>query len=116
MSKPKSDILATPWYIRFSNSLTASFLFLATSIWIIYSNTLNVPFLFDDESSILKNTSLRHLSSLWNILHPKDTAGVGGRPLLNLSYAINYALGGTDVIGYHAVSYTHLTLPTNREV
>jgi len=101
MSKPKSDILATPWYIRFSNSLTASFLFLATSIWIIYSNTLNVPFLFDDESSILKNTSLRHLSSLWNILHPKDTAGLGGRPLLNLSYAINYALGGTDVIGYH---------------
>jgi len=101
MSKPKSPLLATPWYIRFSDSLTVSLLFLTTGIWLIYSNSLDVPFLFDDESSILKNASLRDLNSLWNVLHPKDTAGVGGRPLLNLTYAINYALGGTQVSGYH---------------
>ena len=103
MSQLKSHPASLPWYVRLSDSLYVSLLVLTSGIWLIYSNTFRVPFLFDDESSIVKNTSLRHLGSIWRILHPTENAGVGGRPLLNLSYAINYALGGTQVVGYHIV-------------
>ena len=34
-----------------------------------------------------------------------------------VKYAVEYLLGkGVETIGLYAVSYTHLTLPTNREV
>jgi Flp pilus assembly protein TadD len=35
------------------------------------------------------------------VLKPPDEAGVGGRPLLNFSYAVNYAAGGANLQGYH---------------
>jgi protein O-mannosyl-transferase len=66
-----------------------------------YHNTFSVPFLFDDESSIRSNQSIRHLgSALW----PPGDATVGGRPILNLSLAINYAVSGTAVWSYHVVN------------
>ena len=35
---------------------------------------------------------------------PGNGETVTGRPLLNLSFAINYALGGTEVWGYHVAN------------
>ena len=35
---------------------------------------------------------------------PRNGETVGGRPLLNLSLALNYALGGLEVWGYHATN------------
>ncbi|MGH7997460.1 MAG: hypothetical protein ACREFX_14025, partial [Opitutaceae bacterium] len=70
----------------------------------VYSNTLAVPFLLDDPPSIVSNRSIRVLGHLWRVLSPPATAGVGGRPVLNLSFALCYALGGTGVTVYHAVN------------
>lgn len=68
----------------------------------VYANTLDVPFLFDDQAAIVRNQSIRQLWPLTNVLQPPlDAAGATGRPLVNLSLAINYALGGLDVRGYH---------------
>jgi Flp pilus assembly protein TadD/uncharacterized membrane protein YhaH (DUF805 family) len=69
-----------------------------------YSGTFSVPMLFDDTLSIENNTSIRGLWPVWRALHPPADAGVGGRPLLNLSFALNHALGGLDVAGYHAAN------------
>ena len=66
-----------------------------------YSNTLRVPFLFDDLSSILRNSTIRDLGSLNALSAPLDATGATGRPLVNLSLAFNYAIGRTDVRGYH---------------
>ncbi|HWZ94722.1 MAG TPA: tetratricopeptide repeat protein [Opitutaceae bacterium] len=63
-----------------------------------YSNSLSGPFIFDDRSAITDNPSIRHFGSAW--LPPAD-APTYGRPLLNLTFALNYALGGMDVRGYH---------------
>ncbi|MBI4598223.1 MAG: tetratricopeptide repeat protein [Candidatus Omnitrophica bacterium] len=62
-----------------------------------YANSCSVPFLFDDFSSIVHNPHLAHPWSpaLWL---------TGGRPMTALSFAINYALGGFQVWGYHAVN------------
>ena len=69
-----------------------------------YSNSFSVPFVLDDTVSILENPSIRQLSPLGAVLAPPEEAGVGGRPLVNLSFALNYAMGGTTVTGYHVVN------------
>jgi tetratricopeptide (TPR) repeat protein len=69
-----------------------------------YHNSFSVPFVFDDQQSILENPTIRDLRDIGRVL-VADTgngAAVRGRPLVNLSLAVNYALGGMDVRGYHA--------------
>ena len=70
----------------------------------VYANSLTAPFIFDDQQSILENTTIRDLGQIGRVL-AADTgngAGARARPLVNLSLAVNYALGGLDVRGYHA--------------
>lgn len=76
---------------------------LALAGCLTYVNSLAGSFLFDDDLAIIGNGSL----SPWNIrriLHPPREAPVSGRPLVNLSLAVNRALGGLDVRGYHIVN------------
>ncbi len=76
---------------------------LVGAILAAYHNSFSGPFVFDDSPAILGNPTIRHLSDLGAVLSPPRESGqtVGGRPMVNLSLAINYALGGTDVRGYH---------------
>ncbi len=69
-----------------------------------YANSFSVPFLLDDTVSLVENPSLRHLWPLSDVLSPPEDTGVGGRPLANLSFALNYAAGGIAVRGYHLVN------------
>ncbi len=78
---------------------------LVATVCAIYANILSVPFLFDDGPAILRNPTIRSLWPLCETLSPPlSGAGVTGRPLVNLSLAVNYALGGLDVRGYHAMN------------
>ncbi len=70
-----------------------------------YHNSFSVPFLFDDVASIVENPTIRHLWPIGLVLAPQGTGiTVAGRPIVNLSLAINYALGGLDTGGYHALN------------
>ena len=69
-----------------------------------YANSYKGAFLFDDFRAITYNESIRKLWPLINVLSPPFNSPVGGRPLLNLTFAINYALGGLRPWGYHAVN------------
>src|SRR5665213_907995 len=70
-----------------------------------YGRSFHVPFVYDDEGSIVNNPSLRSLSSLWSVLKPLPGGmPVSGRPILNLSFALNYALSGLNVWSYHALN------------
>jgi tetratricopeptide (TPR) repeat protein len=66
-----------------------------------YGRTFSVPFLYDDSTSIALNTSLQHIATA---LIPPVDATVGGRPLLNLSLALDHAVSGLDVWSYHATN------------
>ena len=77
---------------------------LAAGTAAIYSRTFSVPLLLDDITPITDNPSIRRLWPLWQVFSPPADCGTGGRPLINLSYALNYAAGGTAVAGYHAVN------------
>lgn len=69
-----------------------------------YANTFGVPFVFDDIPAVVENTSIRDLSALGTVLSPQEQGGltVSGRPLVNLSLAVNHALTGQQVWSYHA--------------
>ena len=79
---------------------------LVLAVLTAYANTLGVPFLYDDVEAIAGNPSLRTLWPLTGVLAPDLPGGVtvSGRPLLNLSFALNYAVSGPAVWSYHALN------------
>jgi tetratricopeptide (TPR) repeat protein len=83
-------------------SVAIAFFYLLVAL-AIYANSFRVPFLLDDTSSIVENSTIRDLTNLGELLLAKPRGGLttDGRPLLNLSFAINYAVSGIDVWSYH---------------
>ena len=70
-----------------------------------YANSLSAPFVFDDFLAITQNPTIRNLSRLGDVLSsPLFATGATGRPVVSLSLAINYALGGYNVTGYHVAN------------
>lgn len=73
---------------------------------ITYANSLYGPFIYDDLEAIEQNHTIRQLWPPLQALSPPKQLPVSGRPIINLSLAINYQFGGLDVIGYHVVNIT----------
>jgi tetratricopeptide (TPR) repeat protein len=84
--------------------------FLPTSLIIIgvlaYSNSFSGPFIFDDIPNIVENPNIRQLWPLTVSMSAPAQSGLSGRPILSLSFALNYALGEYRVWGYHLVNLT----------
>ncbi len=88
---------------RASRRLVGALLLLAALA--AYANSFGGPFIFDDKPAILDNPTIRQLWPLSTVLSPPPIgSSVTGRPLVNLSLALNYAAGGQAVWGYHAVN------------
>jgi tetratricopeptide (TPR) repeat protein len=67
-----------------------------------YHGSLAVPFFFDDLAAITNNPTIRNLRRIGEVLSPPaEGGGTMGRPVINLSLALNYAIGGTNPRGYH---------------
>jgi protein O-mannosyl-transferase len=61
-----------------------------------YLNALQNPFAYDDTREVVANASLADLANLGAIVRHNAT-----RPIVNLSYAIDYAFWGLNPVGYH---------------
>ncbi len=70
------------------------------SVGIAYSNTYTASFHFDDQHTIVENPRIKHIENIPSFFW-KNEGPVGSRPLLLVTLAINYALGGLNVVGYH---------------
>jgi len=69
---------------------------------ISYFNSFSGPFVFDDKPAVLGNPSIREWGTA---LRPPNTgSSVTGRPVVNLSFAVNYAISGEEVWSYHALN------------
>jgi tetratricopeptide (TPR) repeat protein len=79
---------------------------IAAAAFVAYHRTFSVPLLLDDHHNIAGNPTIRRLWPPPGPLSPPagDGITVGGRPLLNLSFALDYAVSGTEVWSYHAVN------------
>lgn len=83
---------------------------LGGAVWAVYGYALHAPLIFDDEASILDNPSI---TRVWPLVGDDERGGplnaptdlpTAGRPLVNLSLAINYYFGRLDPAGYRAVN------------
>jgi Tfp pilus assembly protein PilF len=67
-----------------------------------YADCYRGVLVLDDPGTLAENTTIRHLST--GLFPPAAGLPVSGRPLANLSFALNYLIGGTNLGGYHALS------------
>jgi len=72
----------------------------------VYSNNFRHDFLLDDGHSIERNIAIRNLASIPSYFTDPATftvlrANIDYRPILLVTYAINYALGGYDTWWWH---------------
>jgi tetratricopeptide (TPR) repeat protein len=79
---------------------------LCTAVGLAYVSGLGAPFIMDDNPSIPANRSIRSLWPLWPVLLYEHGEGRthDGRPLLNLSLAVNRAVTGASPAGFRVVN------------
>ena len=73
-------------------------------IGLAYWNCLLTPFLFDDTGAVVNNATIRNLWSPEIFNPPADGSTTTGRPLVNVTFAINYAVSGDRVWSYHMLN------------
>ncbi|MEW6676012.1 MAG: hypothetical protein AB1348_08450 [Nitrospirota bacterium] len=64
---------------------------------VIYSNSFDASFHFDDTPSIVENYAIHRFDL-------KEIFSTSTRPILDLTFALNYYFGKLDVFGYHLVN------------
>src|SRR3989337_3540589 len=91
----------------FSHNITI-FLILAGLSSLVYFNSLDNAFYYDDMNHIVKNTHIRSLNNIPLFFIDMDTFTASSskhyRPLVLVTHAINYAIGGLNPAGYHVVN------------
>lgn len=99
-SRPSATTAASP------PRAAAAALAVLAAIWLAYASGLGAPFIMDDASSITANRSIRSLWPLWPVICYEHGEGRthDGRPLLNLSLAVNRAVTGTSATGFRVVN------------
>lgn len=85
----------TPW---------AAAIALAAAAIAVYTTSFQGAFVFDDFPAIVDNATIRSFSPWWAPLVPPSEGSTVARPVVNLSFALNYAWGGLDPWGYHAIN------------
>ena len=96
-------VSAVPSLSRHTTWLTAAFI--TAAILAAFASGLRTPFQYDDLSTVVENVTIRDLSALKAVLTPvADVSPTAGRPVLNVSFAIDYALWGLNVVGYHSTN------------
>jgi tetratricopeptide (TPR) repeat protein len=79
-------------------------LVIVVAVLAAYVNSFPGTFFFDDADAILLNESIRDLGAWKKVLWPPVQAGIGGRPFANITFALNYAIGGDRPGVYHATN------------
>ncbi len=87
------------------------FLLILATGFIVYFNSINVPFMFDDNEYLVKNPVIKsfdcfpHTQKVFEYAVNQDLKNnLVLRPIAYFSFAVNYALHGLDLFGYHLVS------------
>lgn len=77
---------------------------LTAAVLAAWANSFRGPFIFDDLPAIVQNATIRTLALPTALAPPRSGQPAGGRPLVNFSFALNWAVGGADVRGYHVLN------------
>jgi len=77
---------------------------IAAAAGLAYGNSFGVPFIFDDVDAITRNPTIRPGWTLAGVLDGQAGTSAAGRPLVNLSLALNRAVSGAGVWSYHGLN------------
>ncbi|HEY7286433.1 MAG TPA: tetratricopeptide repeat protein [Vicinamibacterales bacterium] len=83
-------------------SRSAAFGLLVAAGVLTFWNSLSTPFVYDDAATVTNNLTIREWRTA--LSPPPHDTPVSGRPIVNLSLAVNYALGGLEPRGYHVAN------------
>ena len=97
------------WRMTWLNRRAVAELVIIACGLLVFHNSFGNGFHYDDEHSIVENPHIRSLSSIPDFFVDAGTfSGLTEarmyRPLLLVTYALNYAVGGYEVAGYHLVN------------
>ena len=81
--------------------LLLSAMVLVLAILAAYGSSFSGQFVFDDREAIVANIKVHHLWPIGEVLFGQAGQTLAGRPVVALTVAANYALGGLEVWGYH---------------
>jgi len=98
MPQPPQFPPARPWPV-----IAAAAVLIVAAV-AAYHNSLSGPFVFDDITGIVDNPSIRQGFPFLRSLAPPGNQTTSGRPVANLSFALNYAISGREVWSYHALN------------
>jgi tetratricopeptide (TPR) repeat protein len=88
---------------RFFGVFFAAFILIAAGI-LAYGNSLHGPFIYDDIPNIVDNQAIRDILNIMIPSQEPTSAGIYTRPVIQFSLAVNYAIGGDHVMGYHILN------------
>ena len=71
----------------------------------IYGRAMPGPFVFDDQTAIVENESLRSLWPISQLLAQPPDLTTSGRPVVALSFALDYAAAGPDPRVFRATNF-----------
>ncbi len=69
-----------------------------------YSNSCSGPFIADDIPGLTNNADIREMGTSLRAINDDRQSPLSGRPLVSVTFALNYSAGKLDVWGYHAVN------------
>ncbi|MCK9390511.1 MAG: tetratricopeptide repeat protein, partial [Syntrophales bacterium] len=87
-----------------SSGVYFSAFFLIAAGIMAYGNSLHGPFIYDDIPNILDNQVIHNILSSMNLSLGPAGQGLNTRPVIRFSLAVNYAIGGDHVQGYHILN------------
>src|SRR5436190_17567511 len=103
MVRAKGKILRPPPDSRRAGIFVAAAVLTAAAL-VAWANSFRGPFIFDDLPAIVENATIRTLALPTALAPPRSGQPAGGRPLVNFSFALNWAVGGADVRSYHVLN------------
>jgi tetratricopeptide (TPR) repeat protein len=82
---------------------------MAIAAAIAFAPAISAPFIWDDAEAITDNPTIARLWPPTTALRPPSNTAVGGRPVVNLTFAINHAINSAfDVNVSHATLSYHI--------
>ncbi len=104
-SAPAKDRSVSDRYVNGTGTARCVWLLvIAAAVLAVYANSCDGPFIADDIPGLTKNPDIRAIDSSLGAINDDRQSPLSGRPLVSLSFAINYAAGELNVWGYHAVN------------
>ncbi len=104
------DLKLIQWFTNAKDSQKHLLIILLIALvtLVCFANSLSGEFIFDDYIVVQENPNIQSLSNIFNLFQQsyfgKDSSAGTYRPITTISFALNFALSGSNPFSYHLVN------------